>query len=155
MPSGEIYYISPSGTEWTPEKSRVAIRQFHNIGRIMAGANIHRHHIMFERAHYLRLGGEARRLRNMRILIPRIFEDEHKELHRQVRPVDVGSVVLRGSIDAIRHETDTLSAMDILAIRFGRLATSSRLSEPNRRQASAMEEMIYNQRPYIHDGLAE
>ena len=35
--NNEVYYVSPNGTEWTPDRSRHAIDDFTNIGKVLAG----------------------------------------------------------------------------------------------------------------------
>lgn len=143
----------------TPEQSRIAINQFHNIGRVLAGMEkINVHHIIYTRSQIRALGGAALWTRSLRNLQPRMIESVHNQLHADIQPVNFlpqehARAIFRGVQDLGLEYMPTMQAVDALASHMGRMSLRSSNSVKAQRIAMHLEENLISQRPYLISGM--
>ena len=143
----------------TPEQSRIAINQFHNIGRVLAGMEkIDVHHIIYTRRQIQALGGVALWTRNLQTFKPRMIKSVHMQNHADVidvnfLPQEHARSIFRGVQDLGLEYMPTMRAVDTLASHMGRMSLRSSNSVQAQRIAMHFEENLISQRPYLISGM--
>lgn len=143
----------------TPEQSRIAINQFHNIGRVLAGMEkIDVHHIIYTRRQIQALGGVALWTRNLQTFKPRMIKSVHMQNHADVMdvnflPQEHARSIFRGVQDLGLEYMPTMRAVDALASHMGRVSLQSSKSVQAQRIAMHLEENLIAQRPYLIEGM--
>ncbi len=143
----------------TPEQSRIAINQFHNIGRVLAKMEkVNVHHTIYTRRQIQALGGAALWTRSLRTLQPKMIQSVHNELHADVidvnfLPQEHARSIFRGVQDLGLEYMPTMQAVDALASHMGRMSLRSSNSVQAQRIAMHFEENLISQRPYLISGM--
>ncbi len=143
----------------TPEQSRIAINQFHNIGRVLAKMEkVNVHHTIYTRRQIQALGGAALWTRSLRTLQPKMIRSVHNQLHADVMdvnflPQEHARSIFRGVQDLGLEYMPTMQAVDALASHMGRMSLRSSNSVQAQRIAMHFEENLISQRPYLIAGM--
>lgn len=117
-----------------------------------------KHHILWQKAQLKNLGGEVWSIRDLPALVPQMDVGAHRELHRQIAPVNFqpreqARRIFRGVGDLAIQEMNTSQAVDALLLHLSRVQNQTNIGERALTLAVGLSENLEAQKPFLQDVL--